>query len=1223
MDLSSVSLAGHAYLDRHSIKTIVQEMIEQLATEMPDDPLASLMKMMDARRNGDGFYILQCDNAWCGMKVTSTDYEEHRKNCRADRWTKCIRCDQRVEICRIHQHRMNCHLVACPQCGEYVLPRMLGLCPLQILQEARQRRGANPAKQLTAVAAKPKKRDPQNSTSQESLQLSLSTEMSSRSMTFPVGKDAAGALKNLQELWRRRHARSTFSALAFQAIWNVMETAREGKISHSRSGAPALPPADGAGGGNDKRRQSFDGSTLKTMPPGLAEKISADYTDAFREDILQIINDRQVVEFPVAAKIITDATKLLAMRPVVMHLQSPTDGKVIIVGDLHGQLKDLLHIISLHGQPSPQKIFVFNGDFVDRGPFGVEILLYIYVLLCAFPEYVHLNRGNHEDYKTNCEYGFQEEINSKYDEDSKELMDAMVRSYKAMPLITVIDKKVAVLHGGLPRHVVSLERIALIGKVKDVPTVEQLDEDDEILCDILWSDPVERYKSRRLGMRHQGEFWRTSARGCGIEYLEGHTEAFLNHNNLEMIVRSHEMVAGGYELCHQGRCATVFSASDYCGVSGNRAAVMVYEPFRDEPVFQTWFIKDDVADKLDFEASVQVADILGDADVSVSFDEDALEQQPQQQQTEFRSRVQDDCIQRLRECLWLKRYELLSNFCAVDTEQVGYVSKVEWCEVARKVLEQPDLPWYYLCQFLSAIVIFREVPSVRYADFVASVDSMSGKLFELDWVKYTIKSVFGGMELPDDLRPASKEHERLARRRHSSMMERASSPQPHSTKTSAGPSPLLGKPLKVESVKDSQTQDAVGRSLVQRGGSTVVSVIAPAPPESPPSKSGSSRARFHASSPERVKKGDEDGGAPFSTNNDNADQAGPPTLESMLSGMTESVGECEATSRQSATFSNSDAPLAKDVPEDPTQFRFNFNYFVSILRAKSAAAAQLEDTDMYILFRYFDQDSDGHVVLGELLELVGENLRTQTDDSKDSHHEGSSDGDDDEVLIATDDEGAFTPHPAAAKGNEGEKTTMSDAPSEDFSIIAASSRGPAEKWMFPAIMRLQRFFLGEQNRNLVRMFRSMDRDRDGYIGESDFHHAFKKMNRIISNPMEEGDMRILFAAIAGGCVALSSTIPLDRMSTKDLFIEPSQFVSYFSICSVSAPAAADNYSDRIAATKSMVALDPMLPVAGLDLLRSSFAVFLSASLHTPMAGAGSPTARVTAAVQESASISGE
>jgi hypothetical protein len=60
------------------------------------------------------------------------------------------------------------------------------------------------------------------------------------------------------------------------------------------------------------------------------------------------------------------------------------------------QLQDLLHIFDDAGNPSPSNKFIFNGDFVDRGPCSVEIIMILFSAFLAYPDAVFLNRGNHE-----------------------------------------------------------------------------------------------------------------------------------------------------------------------------------------------------------------------------------------------------------------------------------------------------------------------------------------------------------------------------------------------------------------------------------------------------------------------------------------------------------------------------------------------------------------------------------------------------------------------------------------------------------------------------------------------------------------------------------------------------------------------------------------------------------------------------------------------------------
>jgi serine/threonine-protein phosphatase 2B catalytic subunit len=51
---------------------------------------------------------------------------------------------------------------------------------------------------------------------------------------------------------------------------------------------------------------------------------------------------------------------------------------IVIVGDLHGQFYDLVHMLEKAGDPSEIN-YLFLGDYVDRGIFGIEVVL---TLLC-------------------------------------------------------------------------------------------------------------------------------------------------------------------------------------------------------------------------------------------------------------------------------------------------------------------------------------------------------------------------------------------------------------------------------------------------------------------------------------------------------------------------------------------------------------------------------------------------------------------------------------------------------------------------------------------------------------------------------------------------------------------------------------------------------------------------------------------------------------------------
>lgn len=51
------------------------------------------------------------------------------------------------------------------------------------------------------------------------------------------------------------------------------------------------------------------------------------------------------------------------------------DSRVVVVGDLHGQLHDLLKIFDQSGRPSESQWFVFNGNYIGRGSWSLEVFL--------------------------------------------------------------------------------------------------------------------------------------------------------------------------------------------------------------------------------------------------------------------------------------------------------------------------------------------------------------------------------------------------------------------------------------------------------------------------------------------------------------------------------------------------------------------------------------------------------------------------------------------------------------------------------------------------------------------------------------------------------------------------------------------------------------------------------------------------------------------------------
>ncbi len=264
-------------------------------------------------------------------------------------------------------------------------------------------------------------------------------------------------------------------------------------------------------------------------------------------------------------------------------LQVGADDRMTIVGDIHGQLTDLLYILDHSGLPSKHNKYIFNGDFVDRGPMGVEVMCVMMSLYLGNPGQVVMNRGNHEDFAICCVYGFQQECCTKYDEIT---FGMFVEVFNWLPLFATINDSIFVLHGGLFHNKdVTLKELDCIKRtefsLKDMPesgeSLEEARRDEkeefykQLQRDALWSDP-----STTDGLA-------VSNRGAGVMFGPDVTRAFCRLNDIKMIVRSHECCRSGFELPYsncvdegdKNLIATIFSASDYGG-GGNSAAYMVF-----------------------------------------------------------------------------------------------------------------------------------------------------------------------------------------------------------------------------------------------------------------------------------------------------------------------------------------------------------------------------------------------------------------------------------------------------------------------------------------------------------------------------------------------------------------------------------------------------------------------------------------------------------------------
>ncbi|XP_012470772.1 serine/threonine-protein phosphatase 5 isoform X2 [Gossypium raimondii] len=301
----------------------------------------------------------------------------------------------------------------------------------------------------------------------------------------------------------------------------------------------------------------WGGSTGKVEPQYSGAKIEGDdVTLDFVKKMMDDFKNQKCLHKRYAFQIVLQMREMLRSQPSLVDINVPDGSHFTVCGDVHGQFYDLINIFELNGLPSEENPYLFNGDFVDRGSFSVEVILTLFALKCMCPSAIYLARGNHESRSMNKIYGFEGEVRSKL---SEKFVELFAEVFCCLPLAHVINQKVFVVHGGL----FSVDGV----KLSDIKAVDRFCEPPEegLMCELLWSDP-QPFPGRG-----------PSKRGVGLSFGADVTRKFLQDNNLDLIVRSHEVKDEGYEIEHDGKLITIFSAPNYCDQMGNKGAYIRFE----------------------------------------------------------------------------------------------------------------------------------------------------------------------------------------------------------------------------------------------------------------------------------------------------------------------------------------------------------------------------------------------------------------------------------------------------------------------------------------------------------------------------------------------------------------------------------------------------------------------------------------------------------------------
>ncbi len=227
-------------------------------------------------------------------------------------------------------------------------------------------------------------------------------------------------------------------------------------------------------------------------------------------------------------------------------VRAPPEGEAIVVGDVHGDLEGLVHVLgssdfvgkALGGE---DVLLVFLGDYGDRGFYSPEVYYVTLRLKEMFPEKVVLMRGNHEGPEDLLAqpHDLPSHLSRKFSGEWPKVYKKLRELFDHLQTAVLVEGQCIMLHGGVPSKASTIEDLAYAHEKH--PQESHLEE-------ILWSDPRENIKGTLF-----------SPRGAGRLFGQDVTNRFLEMLHVKALIRGHEPSREGFKLNHQGRVLTIFS----------------------------------------------------------------------------------------------------------------------------------------------------------------------------------------------------------------------------------------------------------------------------------------------------------------------------------------------------------------------------------------------------------------------------------------------------------------------------------------------------------------------------------------------------------------------------------------------------------------------------------------------------------------------------------------
>ena len=273
--------------------------------------------------------------------------------------------------------------------------------------------------------------------------------------------------------------------------------------------------------------------------------------------------------------LIDEVIPIISKENSLIKIRSPCK----IFGNIYGLYNDLMRFFESYGNPSDSiqngdinvMQYIFLGDFCDRGFYSLEVVFLLFALKVKYPNFIYLIRGHHEDKNVNEIYGLGQECKDRLnDEINKEnsIFNLINKAFEYLPFGVLIDGGTLLVHGGIGISIENLDDINNISRptpvVQDVENIMQLQ-----IIDLLYSEYDDKESNYNINNERD-----TMKKGFIVKYGKKRLDDFLNKNNINLLITSHQFVKEGFNTFNNDKLLVLFSATNYMDKYNNIGAMI-------------------------------------------------------------------------------------------------------------------------------------------------------------------------------------------------------------------------------------------------------------------------------------------------------------------------------------------------------------------------------------------------------------------------------------------------------------------------------------------------------------------------------------------------------------------------------------------------------------------------------------------------------------------------